>query len=97
MLGITADELCTVYRTQFAVLYGYDHDVYFYDANGRLVPNPVLTAWRRKGEAITGAERTIPTRPAIPTSTNSPSAPSTAKPTCAPPTPSSRRRMRERE
>lgn len=58
MLGITADELCTVYRTQFAVLYGYDHDVYYYDANGRLVPNPVLTAWRRKGAAISGAERT---------------------------------------
>lgn len=58
MLGVTADELCTVYRTQFAVLYGYDHDVYYYDANGRLVPNPVLTAWRRKGDAISGAERT---------------------------------------
>jgi hypothetical protein len=58
MLGLSAEELCTVYRTQFAVLYGYDHDVYFYDANGRLVPNPVLTTWRRKGGAITGAERT---------------------------------------
>ena len=58
MLGVTADELCTVYRTQFAVLYGYDHDVYFYDANGRLVPNPVLVAWRKKGDKVSAAERT---------------------------------------
>src|SRR5437016_704376 len=28
MLGVTADQLCTVYRTQFAVLYGYDHKAY---------------------------------------------------------------------
>ncbi len=58
MLGVSADQLCTVYRTQFAVLYGYDHDKYTYDANGRLVPNPVLVAWRKKGERITEEERT---------------------------------------
>ena len=58
MLGITADELCIIYRTQFAVLYGYDHNTYFYDANGRLVPNSVLTVWRRKGETISEDERT---------------------------------------
>jgi hypothetical protein len=58
MLGLTADELCTIYRTQFAVLYGYDRDVYYYDVNGRLVPNSVLTAWRSKGERITVEERT---------------------------------------
>jgi len=57
-LGITADELCTIYRTQFAVLYGYDHNVYFYDANGRLVPNEVLKVWRQKGDAMTPEERT---------------------------------------
>lgn len=57
-LGITADELCTIYRTQFAVLYGYDRNVYFYDANGRLVPNEVLKVWRQKGDAITQVERT---------------------------------------
>ena len=39
MLGVTVDQLCTIYRTQFAVLYGYDHKEYVYDANGRLVPN----------------------------------------------------------
>ena len=58
MLGVTADQLCTIYRTQFAVLYGYDHKDYVYDANGRLVPNEVLSVWRKKGDRITGAERT---------------------------------------
>lgn len=57
-LGLTAGELCTIYRTQFAVLYGYDRSAYFYDANGRLVPNSVLAAWRQKGDAISEEERT---------------------------------------
>lgn len=57
-LGLTPDELCSIYRTQFAVLRGYDRNVYFYDANGRLVPNSVLTVWRRKGDRITAEERT---------------------------------------
>jgi hypothetical protein len=58
MLGVTADQICAIYRTQFAVLYGYDHRSYVYDANGRLVPSEVLSVWRRKGDAITAAERT---------------------------------------
>lgn len=58
MLGLTADELCTIYRTQFAVLRGYDRDVYYYDVNGRLVPNSVLSVWRKKGDRITEEERT---------------------------------------
>jgi hypothetical protein len=58
MLGLSADELCTIYRTQFAVLYGYDHNTYYYDTNGRLVPNSVLSVWRKKGSAITEEERT---------------------------------------
>jgi hypothetical protein len=58
MLGVTADQLCTIYRTQFAVLYGYDRNSYVYDAKGRLAPNEVLSAWRKKGDKITGAERT---------------------------------------
>ncbi len=57
-LGLTIDELCTIYRTQFAVLYGYDRNVYFYDANGRLVPNEVLKVWRQKQDAISEEERT---------------------------------------
>ncbi|MDO8150192.1 DNA methyltransferase [Isoptericola sp. b408] len=48
-LGLTADELCTIYRTQFPVLYGYDRNRDHYDANGRLVPNSVLTTWRKRG------------------------------------------------
>jgi hypothetical protein len=58
MLGLTADELCTIYRTQFAVLYGYDRHTHFYDANGRLVPNSVLTIWRKRGDGISKEERT---------------------------------------
>jgi hypothetical protein len=58
MLGLGPDELCTVYRTQFAVLYGYDRDSYYYDANGRLVPNSVLNVWRKKGDSISESERT---------------------------------------
>lgn len=57
-LGITADELCTIYRTQFPVLYGYDRREYLYDANGRLVPMPVQQVWRKKGDAISEEERT---------------------------------------
>ena len=57
-LGVTADELCTIYRTQFAVLYGYDRNSYFYDANGRLVPGDVLKVYKAKGDAITLDERT---------------------------------------
>jgi hypothetical protein len=58
MLGVTADQLCIVYRTQFAVLYGYDHRDNVFDANGRLVPNAVLTLWRKKGERMSVGERT---------------------------------------
>lgn len=50
MLGVPLEDLCTIYRTQFAVLYGYDHREYTYDANGRLVPNSVLSLWRKLGE-----------------------------------------------
>jgi hypothetical protein len=57
-LGLSLEELCAVYRTQFAVLHGYDRNSYFYDVNGRLVPNSVLTTWRAKGGRITEQERT---------------------------------------
>lgn len=50
MLGVPVEDLCTIYRTQFAVLYGYDQREYTFEANGRLVPNSVLTVWRKMGE-----------------------------------------------
>ena len=38
--GLTADELCAIYTTQFAVLQGYERSNR-YDANGRLLPGAV--------------------------------------------------------
>ncbi|MFT4187831.1 MAG: hypothetical protein QM621_04550 [Aeromicrobium sp.] len=48
-LGITADELATVYRTQFPVLAGYDRTQYAFDRRGRQVPPSVLSHWRKRG------------------------------------------------
>jgi hypothetical protein len=52
-LGITANELVIIYRTQFPVLYGYDRGDYLYDRNGRLVPTEVRQAWKKAGEPDT--------------------------------------------
>ena len=52
MLGVPINDLCTIYRTQFAVLYDYDHGrgqgAYVYDANGRQLPTPVRQAWEKR-------------------------------------------------
>ena len=52
MLGAPIEDLCTIYRTQFAVLYDYDHGrsqgAYVYDANGRQLPTPVRHAWEKR-------------------------------------------------
>ena len=52
MLGVPIENLCTIYRTQFAVLYDYDHGrgqgAYVYDANGRQLPTPVRQAWEKR-------------------------------------------------
>jgi hypothetical protein len=59
-LDLPVEQLCTIYRTQFPVLWGYDRNTYVYDANGRVAPNSVLTVWRRKGnDRITEEERTV--------------------------------------
>lgn len=56
-LALPIDVLCTVYRSQFSVLHGYDRRNHF-DANGRLVPSKVLRAWRARGDRVTDEERT---------------------------------------
>ena len=56
-LGVTADELCTIYRTQFPVLLGYDRGQYVFDANGRVVHSSVVSALRRGGDNVSYEER----------------------------------------
>jgi hypothetical protein len=46
MLGITADELCAIYRTQFGVLRKYERRDR-YDRNGRKVDLDVLRVYQR--------------------------------------------------
>ena len=58
MLGVTADELCSIYRTQFPVLYKYDTQRDHYDQNGRLVPADVLKTWQKLGESATDDDLT---------------------------------------
>ncbi|KQY51563.1 restriction endonuclease subunit M [Nocardioides sp. Root140] len=58
LLGLTADELCVIYRTEFTVLSNYDRKTNYFDANGRLVPTPVLQVFKSKGGAIGLDERT---------------------------------------
>lgn len=49
MLGITAEELLAIYRTQFPVLQKYEQEA-LYDANGRQLPGK-LASELRKGKA----------------------------------------------
>ncbi|WP_414123452.1 hypothetical protein [Corynebacterium nuruki] len=58
-LGVTADELCMIYRTQFPVMRNYDQEDYF-DANGRKVPKEIAKLHEKRGgeELLTLQERT---------------------------------------
>lgn len=47
--GISSDELCTIYRTQFPVLRGYEQND-LYDNNGRKVPGEMNKLYRKVGE-----------------------------------------------
>lgn len=47
MLGISADELITIYRAQFPVLQKYEREA-LYDANGRQLPGKLASEYRKK-------------------------------------------------
>ena len=66
MLGVPIEDLCTIYRTQFAVLYDYDHGrgqgAYVYDANGRQLPTPVRQAWEKRQHPISNEDMPLSER-----------------------------------
>ncbi|MGW9717288.1 class I SAM-dependent DNA methyltransferase [Micrococcus aloeverae] len=58
MLNVSADDLCSIYRSRFPTLGRFDRVRDYFDANGRLVPGEVLANFKKKGERITQEERT---------------------------------------
>ncbi|ERG63196.1 hypothetical protein L332_01835 [Agrococcus pavilionensis RW1] len=57
-LGLTADEICSLYRSQFSVLFDQDRRSSYFDSAGRLVSNEVLQRWRKLGDSISEEDRT---------------------------------------
>lgn len=62
MLDITAEELCTIYRTQFSVLRKYERAMRF-DANGRQVPSEALKEYEKKGDRADLGRYVLPFTP----------------------------------
>lgn len=58
MLDITADELVTIYRTQFPVLQKYEREA-LYDAHGRQVPRELAKEHRKHGGNLPPQELTV--------------------------------------
>ncbi|VEI51280.1 Eco57I restriction-modification methylase domain-containing protein [Kocuria rosea] len=57
LFGITPDELCVIYLTQFPVLHGEEkRDVY--DSNGRKVAESIAKLYRLRGESLDVKDRT---------------------------------------
>lgn len=58
-LGISADELCMIYRTQFPVMRKYDQEDHF-DANGRKVPKEIIKLQQKlkDGQELSVEKRT---------------------------------------
>ncbi|MFD3593202.1 Eco57I restriction-modification methylase domain-containing protein [Nocardia sp. NPDC058640] len=57
MLNITAEELLTIYRTQFPVLQKYEREA-LYDTTGRQLPTKLATEYRKKG-TLSPADLTV--------------------------------------
>ena len=62
MFGITAEELCAIYRTQFGVLRKYER-VMQHDANGRQVPKDVLKEYEKHGARAEQGRLALPFTP----------------------------------
>ncbi|HEX5113657.1 MAG TPA: DNA methyltransferase [Pseudonocardiaceae bacterium] len=62
MLDITAEELCTIYRTQFGVLRKAEKAMRF-DVNGRQVPVEVLKEYEKKGDRADLGRYVLPFTP----------------------------------
>lgn len=56
LLGLTSDDLCTIYRTQFPVLRGYEQND-LYDNNGRKLPGEINKLYRQRGESLSIEDR----------------------------------------
>ncbi|WP_120522574.1 DNA methyltransferase [Arthrobacter celericrescens] len=57
--GLTIDELCALYRTQFPVLRAYEQND-LYDANGRKIPGDINRLYNKFGTGIPLEDRTWP-------------------------------------